>query len=55
MVGNPVTLSPDDRDFLKLRNEQREEFRREIERHVQPYTEAAHKADQYAIELVDKI
>jgi hypothetical protein len=47
-----MTLSPDEfRDALKLRSEQREEFRREVERHVEPSIKAAHETDKSAIEL----
>jgi hypothetical protein len=42
-------------DLLNIRNEQREEFRREIERHVEPLINAAHESDKAAIELGQSI
>jgi hypothetical protein len=47
-----MPISTDEyRELLKLRNEQREEFRREVERHVHPYIDAARETDKSAIEL----
>jgi hypothetical protein len=51
-----MTFNPNEFcDILKTRNEQREEYRREIERHVEPLINAAHDSDKAAIELGQSI
>jgi hypothetical protein len=47
-----MTIPPTEyRELLKLGDERREEVRREIERHVEPFIQSAHQTDKAAISL----